>query len=47
MSKTAFGFVFHVTKYADGDIDIGFYDKDNDSADTYSTKDGKLPKELA
>lgn len=41
MDKDAPKFVFHVTIYASGNIEIGFYDKDEDSVVTYSTK----PKE--
>lgn len=43
------GFVFHVTKYANNRIEIGFYDKDKDSIVTYSTnsKGGQLTKGLA
>ena len=37
----------HVIKHASGDIEIGFYDKVNDSVDSYSTKDGKLTKDMA
>jgi hypothetical protein len=47
LERSVHGFVYHVTKHASGDIEIGFYDKDNDSADTYSTKDGKLTKDMA
>lgn len=42
------GFVFHVTKYANGNMEIGFYDKDKDATVYYSTgKAGKLSKEMA
>lgn len=43
------GFVFHVTKYENGSMEIGFYDKDKDAAVYYSTgtSKGKLPKEIA
>nr|AFK24824.1 hypothetical protein Josef01_02j05_35 [uncultured archaeon] len=50
MDKSIVGFVFNVIKFDNGDIEIGFYNKDNNSADSYSTdgsKDGKLPKEIA
>jgi hypothetical protein len=47
MEKSVHGFVYHVTKHASGSIEIGFYDKDYDSADTYSTEDGKLTMDLA
>ena len=45
--RSVHGFVFHVTRHASGNIEIGFYDKDNDSADTYSTEDGTLTQDMA
>jgi ribulose 1,5-bisphosphate carboxylase large subunit-like protein len=49
MEGDVHGFVFHATRHANGNIEIGFYDKDKDSAVTYSTKpkEGQLTKELA
>jgi len=50
LEQEIIGFVFHVTKYDNGNIEIGFYNKDNNSADNYSTdmsRAGKLPKEIA
>jgi ribulose 1,5-bisphosphate carboxylase large subunit-like protein len=49
MDGDVHGFVFHATKHANGNIEIGFYDKDKDSVVTYSTnsKKGQLTKELA
>lgn len=42
------GFVFHVTKYVDGNMEIGFYNKDKDTTVYYSTgKADKLSKEVA
>ncbi len=48
--ESTVGHVFHVTKYDNGNIEIGFYNKDNDSTLSYSTdmsKGGKLQKEIA
>lgn len=47
METSAIGYVYQVRKYANGDIEISFYNVENDSADTYSTKEGKFPKEIA
>ncbi len=49
MGRDVHGFVFHVTEYKSGKIDIGFYDKDKDSMVTYSTsaKQGRLTRALA
>ena len=44
------GFVYHVTKYANDNMKIGFYNKDIDSTFTYSTdtsSGGTLPQEIA
>lgn len=35
------GFVFHVTKYESGNMEIGFYDKDKDATIYYSTGKSK------
>nr|AFK24896.1 hypothetical protein Josef01_05d18_48 [uncultured archaeon] len=50
MGKNIVGFVFYVIKFDNGDIEIGFYNKDSDSADNYSTDESrgrKLSKEIA
>jgi ribulose 1,5-bisphosphate carboxylase large subunit-like protein len=48
--KNIIGYVFHVMKYDTGEVEIDFYDIDNDAILNYSTdisKGGKLSKEIA
>lgn len=40
------GFVFHVTRYSNGDIETEFFDMEKNDKVTYSTKNG-LPRETA
>jgi hypothetical protein len=46
MMKRVLGFVFHSTRHSDGNIDIEFFDFENNEKVDYSTTDG-MPKELA
>lgn len=50
MDEDVIGFVFHATKYANGNVDVSFYDKNKGSTVTYSTtksKGSQLTRELA
>lgn len=46
MTQSVLGFVFHVTRHLDGNIEIDFFDFEKEEKLTYSTKDG-LPREIA
>ena len=47
MGHAAIGYVYRIVKHANGDVEIGFYDLEKNSADSYSTVGGAFPKEIA
>ncbi len=46
LTRRVVGFVFHTTRHSDGNIDIEFFDFENNSRLEYSTSDG-LPRDVA
>lgn len=47
MGRTAIGYVYRIVKHANGDVEIGFYNLESNTADTYSTVGGGFSKEIA